>query len=293
MMIDGTDGDNKDNNKEKKRYKKTAAFIYGSDFGDIFIGNLLNHREFCISCGDTCTYCRGFEGYADRIVAVIRTPPSLPEFIDEPSIFIMDLKPADVLIAIDIHPDILLSLPERLAALKYTGIIVPVERPEALSVLEELKKLCEENGIEYAFPKPFCALDASEMPPEDFSSAEFVSDFVEEFRIGKPLLRIKEVIRGEDMIIQDVEVLRSAPCGSTFFIARKIVGTRIPVRSVRSVKGLSEGLSDDSSAELFRRISEAHHAYPCTASMEHDRDGDTFLHRAGYIAREAVINALI
>lgn len=45
--------------------------------------------------------------------------------------------------------------------------------------------------------------------------------------------------------------------------------------------------------ELLDRISESHHSYPCTASMEKDREiGDTILHRAGYIIRAAVEEGL-
>ena len=36
-------------------------------------------------------------------------------------------------------------------------------------------------------------------------------------------------------------------------------------------------------------ISGAHHSYPCTGSMDKDPQiGDTILHKAGYIIREAV-----
>ncbi|MDQ1253782.1 MAG: thymidylate synthase, partial [Euryarchaeota archaeon] len=36
-------------------------------------------------------------------------------------------------------------------------------------------------------------------------------------------------------------------------------------------------------------VSGAHHSYPCTASMDKDPQlGDTILHKAGYIIREAV-----
>ena len=40
-------------------------------------------------------------------------------------------------------------------------------------------------------------------------------------------------------------------------------------------------------------ISSAHHAYPCTASMEKDAQiGDTILHEAGYIIRKSVEEAM-
>ncbi|HMB45758.1 MAG TPA: DUF166 family protein, partial [Candidatus Methanoperedens sp.] len=45
--------------------------------------------------------------------------------------------------------------------------------------------------------------------------------------------------------------------------------------------------------KLDEVISNAHHAYPCTASMERDAETkDTILHKAGYIIREAVHGAL-
>jgi len=77
--------------------------------------------------------------------------------------------------------------------------------------------------------------------------------------------------------IVHVEVLRSAPCGSTWFVAKQL-----------------EGVEVENKLELYDRISESHHSYPCTASMEKDREiGDTILHKAGYLIRAAVEKALI
>ena len=65
--------------------------------------------------------------------------------------------------------------------------------------------------------------------------------------------------------------------GSTWFVAKQL-----------------EGVEVDNKRELYDRISESHHSYPCTASMERDRElGDTVLHKAGYLIREAVERALI
>jgi hypothetical protein len=52
------------------------------------------------------------------------------------------------------------------------------------------------------------------------------------------------------------------------------------------------GLEPDQ-PDLRERISEAHHSYPCTGSMERDTElGDTVLHVGGYIIREAMEDAL-
>ena len=63
-------------------------------------------------------------------------------------------------------------------------------------------------------------------------------------------------------------VIRDAPCGSTWFVAKKLGWSDIPAYK--------------------ETISGAHHSYPCTASMDKDPQlGDTILHKAGYIIREA------
>ncbi|MEA1906006.1 MAG: DUF166 family protein, partial [Euryarchaeota archaeon] len=77
-------------------------------------------------------------------------------------------------------------------------------------------------------------------------------------------------------VISAVTVKQSAPCGSTWFVAKKLVGAPV------------------SSQEIIREIiAEAHHSYPCTADMTVDRElGDTILHVAGYLIRNATIDAL-
>jgi len=96
-----------------------------------------------------------------------------------------------------------------------------------------------------------------------------IESFVAEFGIGRPEVRVEVDRRGR---IAHVDVLRSAPCGSTWFVAKQLVGVEVENRR-----------------ELYERISESHHSYPCTASMEKDHElGDTILHKAGYIIRAAV-----
>ncbi|MGQ9468947.1 MAG: DUF166 family protein [Nitrososphaerales archaeon] len=68
-------------------------------------------------------------------------------------------------------------------------------------------------------------------------------------------------------------VLRSAPCGSTWYVAQQI--------KLCKIDGIEQVISN------------AHHGYPCTASMEFDSElKDTILHKAGYIIREAVLDAI-
>jgi len=70
-------------------------------------------------------------------------------------------------------------------------------------------------------------------------------------------------------------VRRSAPCGSTWYVARKLTG----VETKREI--------------LYDAIARAHHSYPCTATMNVDPEvKQPILHIAGYIIREEVEKAL-
>ena len=125
-------------------------------------------------------------------------------------------------------------------------------------VLEQLRKELEAMGIEFAGPRPFCSLEKTGKP---------VIDSFVDLGFGKPVLRIKTSPDGKMFI--GAGVIRDAPCGSTWFVAKKLGWSDIP--------GYKE------------TISGAHHSYPCTGSMDKDPQiGDTILHKAGYIIREAV-----
>ena len=127
---------------------------------------------------------------------------------------------------------------------------------------------CEELAIEYAFPKPFCSLEAAEAKP-------LISRFVREFKIGKPSLGIGIEKRNGARVVQNVVVERSAPCGSTWYVAKKLIGKAVRKEGIRDV------------------VAKAHHSYPCTATMSVDPEiGEPILHEAGFLIREAVENQL-
>lgn len=77
--------------------------------------------------------------------------------------------------------------------------------------------------------------------------------------------------------ISATRVMRSAPCGSTWYMAQQIKWS-----------------ASDDVETLKNAISKAHHGYPCTASMQMDSElKDTILHKSGYIIRNAVEDALM
>jgi hypothetical protein len=99
---------------------------------------------------------------------------------------------------------------------------------------------------------------------------------VARYSIGRPSVEIETDVTGSgDVIISRARVVRSSPCGATWYICRRLVGNNVEAGKMAEV------------------ISKSHHAYPCTASMSIDREiGDTFLHEAGCIARDTIFEAV-
>jgi hypothetical protein len=199
-------------------------------------------------------------------------PSTLPPFIEEAEDFLPKVIPkADIAVAINLHPDVLYAIPEKLEEAGIRGLIVPVEEPHWCSagLAKQLKEKCSELGIEFAAPKPFCTLKTTEETP-------LLNRFVNEFGIGYPKFEIEVSERDGFKRIESIRVLSSEPCGAAWFI-----GIRL------------RGFEFHDFRELWDRVAEAHHSFPCTASMEKDNEYDeTLLHVAGYVARRAVDRAL-
>ncbi|MBC7131124.1 thymidylate synthase [Candidatus Bathyarchaeota archaeon] len=252
----------------------TLVFVYSGPFAERVIRNLINDPSFCKSCGLLCDSCKyGVYSYVNNIRAAIElpSPNELPAFIDRPEDYMpKKLPPADLCIASGLHKDLLLELPIRLKSFGIKGLIVPIEDfnevPSGLR--KQLESLCNELGLEAAFPKPFCALNVDEANPT-------ISRLVTELRIGRPEMEIITAKKGGSEVIEAAIVRRSAPCGSTWYVARKLRGVEI------------------NKARLYDAIAKAHHSYPCTATMNVDPEtNEPILHLGGFIIREAVEKAL-
>ncbi|MFP3985105.1 MAG: DUF166 domain-containing protein [Candidatus Bathyarchaeia archaeon] len=239
--------------------------IYNDEFAERVVGNLVNVSSYCKSCGVTCTYCRQLYGsFAPDIQVLYKTPSNLPSFIEDAETHLPSNPPnCDVILAIGLHPDILVAmstLAERAAA---RAIIIPQENRNWChrGVQKQLEEALDKICVEHAFPKPFCMLEETGTP--------VIDSFVRRYRIGKPLVEV-EVARG---IFTDARVLRSAPCGSTWYVAQQLKWTKI--------------------SDMEDTVAVAHHSFPCTASMDVDPEiGEPILHVAGYAVREAVKNAV-
>ena len=240
------------------------TFIYheGNERMEKFYNHLLNEKNFCRICDD-CYNCRGDWSFKEDIERIIIPPVDSEVFIEDPSEYIPEIPEGDVIVS-QLHEDLLYELPYIIKDKGYKLLIVPSESPKDLSpsMRGSLRKNCEKLGIEFENPKPFCTLKKKE-------DRDFLNKFIDYFKIGYPQLEIK--VEGHKVL--DVKVITSAPCGITYYIAKRI-------------KGKSLG-------ELKEEIVNAHHNYPCLGSMEYDRElEDTILHEAGYIALESVRKAL-
>lgn len=198
-------------------------------------------------------------------------PASLGDFIDDVEPMLpQNIPAADIAIVINVHPDILFGMLPKLKEAGIKGIIGGSESPRELplGLRAQLEDKAGELGMEAAFAKPFCALRPDPAKP-------VIATFLKEARIGDPMIEVllQKSREGKEAILA-ANVIRSAPCGSTWFVAKKMLGL------------------EPDQPDIRERISEAHHSYPCTGSMERDTElGDTVLHKGGYIIRDAVEDA--
>ncbi len=237
------------------------CILYSGEGHFSFLNNLFNICNVC----DYCTHCRPQSlNFTRNLYGIFHISPNLPQFIEDPHLYLPTIPECDLVIAFHLHPDLLLELPEFLSKSKARAVIIPADAPEWLQpgLRNQFKGILEDHSIEYAFPRPYCSLDYAEHHP-------FINQVISEVRIGKPLLEIE--IKKD--IIYNARCVRSAPCGSTWYICEKLRNVEI----------------DD----VVEAVAGAHHSYPCNASMAIDPEiKDTLLHKAGYIVREAVFEAL-
>jgi len=201
-------------------------------------------------------------GFAEEIVGIHEFPAKkeLPQFIDDIGEYVPENIPeTDLIIATGIHGDVNMVIPEIVKKSGAKSVIVPIYHPQQVPIglQNEIKRSLDEK-IAIVFPKPFCSL----LPIGD----EFIDEFTTIF--GKPKFKIDA-----DDIIKSVEVLRGAPCGSSWYVAENIIG--IPV--------------DEAEFEANNKL----HNFPCSASMSTDNaTGDTILHLASYKTKEAIKRTL-
>ena len=132
---------------------------YNGKFGERVIGNLINYRNFCISCDKLCIFCRDEKAlnFAGNITGIYTQPLGLPAYIEEPEKYLPhDLPESDVLLAINLHPDIISEFPGIAKNAGVRLIIAPVEEPNWMSagLKSQVKEKCERLNIAFTAPVP-------------------------------------------------------------------------------------------------------------------------------------------
>ena len=252
----------------------SLIFLYSKDFMERVIRNLINDPCFRQSCGLYCESCKyNVYSFVRNVRAAIQfpDPAELPAFIDNPEEYMPPKLPkADICLASGLHKDLLLELPQQIKKAGIKALITPIEDWQEVptGIRKQLTEKCKELGLECAFPKPFCTLEPEKDKPT-------IARFIEETKVGRPLLEISTMKIGKDEVIEYAAVRRSAPCGSTWYIARKLAG-------VSTEKDI-----------LYDAIAKAHHSYPCTATMVTDPETkEPILHIGGFTIREEVEKAI-
>jgi len=197
-----------------------------------------------------------------KIVRVFKIPKDLPDIIEEPEEYIPNdiFKDIDLIITYSLHPDLSQYIVELAKKNGIKTVIMPGEDPtySKLGARNQLFKIAG-NEVEIFGPEVTCALKPTK-------KNEIISVFCEE--LGHPEFKVKL----KDGKIAEVEVVRGAPCGASWFVAQEIIG--IPVKEAPQ------------KAALLTQ-------YYCRASRGYDIiKGEGKIHKAGKIAMKAFENAI-
>jgi hypothetical protein len=194
--------------------------------------------------------------HSDFSVVTADLPEFVPLFIEDPDEFLEAINfdqrvfSAEIVITYSLHPDLTYSIAKLAAGAGVRSLIIP-GGPSRASV-HELNKISEASGMDIEVHEICCTLE-----PNDFNRP-----FADIF--GSPVLKVKT----KDGKISDVEVIKGSPCGSTWYMAKEIVG--VPVKDAPPKAGL-----------LIQH-------YPCRAARG-DLGG---IHESGELHKQAFIKAL-
>lgn len=153
--------------------------------------------------------------HSDFSVLTADLPEFVPGFIEEPDEYLESLDfdrrvfSAEIIITYSLHPDLTSAIAKLAAEAGVRSLIVP-GGPSKASI-PELKKISEVSGMDIEVDEICCSLE-----PNAFNRS-----FADIF--GLPVLKV----RTKDGKIADVKVIKGAPCGSTWHMAKEIVGTSI------------------------------------------------------------------
>ena len=196
------------------------------------------------------------EKYTDFMTESDSIPSILPDFIEDPASFVDDLAldndvfGMDLVITYSLHPDITPEIVNRAAQAGTKAVIIPGGRSLAGDP-DFLRDISKKYNTRILVEDICCAI-CSDKNPEIY---EFST------RLGCPGLQIK--IRDDK--ISEVKVIKGAPCGSTWLMAKNLIGVPVidaPAKAgllvqqypCRATRGTREGIHN--SARLHKKAME-------------------------------------
>ncbi len=249
------------------------GFLYDHPFGARVINNLIDKQDFCTKCGPLCINCRSIYPWFSKKIHYAHKI-NFKEYADSAKCWDdleKNLPKLDVLIVIGVPREILVEIPELATDYGIQAVVFPVENGSWIKPHEQLiiQSQLKANEIESTFPRPFCSYN-----PDNFPKDSILREFGNQFRIGFPVLKFS-IKEGK---ILKTHVIRSAPCGATYFIAQYL---------------RNEQMNQWNTQSLEKRISNALRLYPCMASRNRDEaiEGSTRI-KAEIIAQNSTAKAL-
>jgi len=159
----------------------------------------------------------------------VSLPLNLPYIIDEPEDHLPPSLPqVDLIIFLSESQNAPQLIPDLVPLTGAKGVIVPIENSAwmSLGLKGQVREELERMGVGSVYPKNFCTLTDTTYGNGDRAESyecEVISQFAQ--HIGSPEFRIR--VNPETNIIEDIEVLRCSPCGSTYHAVEKTIGKHV------------------------------------------------------------------
>ena len=166
---------------------------------------------------------------SDWNIASVSLPVNLPYIIDEPEEFLPQSLPrVDLLIFLSESQNGPQLIPDLIPLTGAKGVIVPIENSSwmSLGLKGQVREALAKMDVGSVFPKNFCTLTDKTYGYGDSAESyecEIISQFAQHF--GRPEFKIH--VNQETKIIEDIEVLRCSPCGSTYHGVEKTIGKHV------------------------------------------------------------------
>lgn len=204
--------------------------------------------------------------------------PSIAEsVIDEPEQYLPDNLPlADLILHLAETPQAAQLLPALAEITGAKGVIASIDSTAwiPLGLRNQLRRELNKKDIAIVYPEPLCSIDEETVGFYENNKQPYTSAIISEFAsyFGKPKISLT---LDQKKSIVEAKILRGAPCGSSQYTSRRIIGLKadnaVPKAGLMCLH------------------------YPCLASMQFeqtDNGVDTIMHTSGRVFNEAMEKAL-